>query len=171
MFWRRIITIVLLVAAHSISASHAQTAGFADAIDRLAVSCGKDIEKLCKKEPLGGGRIKQCLERNQAAVAPSCTAAIGQLTALLQKRAAARASIAQVCERDRLRLCNGIEAGDGNLLECFYKVKQNVSPACRQTVADAGYEVSLSSAGSPGAINLSGTDLLAACRAFLTLRL
>jgi len=160
--FRRIFSIASLVTAHLLFApvSNAQTVGFAAAIDRLAVSCGKDIEKFCKAEPLGGGRIKQCLERNQASVAPTCTAAIGQLTSLLQKRAAARASIAQVCERDRLRLCNGIEPGDGNLMECFYKVKQNVSQPCRQAVADAGYEVTLASAGSPGAISLSGTDLV-----------
>ena len=161
--WRRVIPISSLVVAQifiGTSAGRAQTVGYADAIDRLAVNCGKDIEKFCKKEPLGGGRIKQCLESNQAAVAPSCTAAIRQLTAMLQKRAAARSTIAQVCERDRLRLCNGIEAGDGNLMECFYKVKQNVSPACRQAVADAGYEVALGSTGSPGAINLSGQDLV-----------
>ena len=142
------------------SVANSQTVGYADAIERLAISCGKDIEKLCNKEPLGGGRIKQCLEQNRARVTPSCTAAIGQLTELLQKRASARAAIPRVCERDRLRLCNGIEAGDGNLMECFYKVKSNVSAACRQAVADAGYEVALGSSASSGSINLSAGDLV-----------
>jgi OmpA-OmpF porin, OOP family len=141
-------------------AAHSQTLGYADAIDRLAISCGKDIEKLCNKETLGGDRIKQCLERNRARVTSSCTAAVGQLTTLLQKRASARAAIPRVCERDRLRLCNGIEAGDGNLMECFYKVKANVSIACRQAVADAGYEVALGSSGSPGSVTLSSADLV-----------
>jgi OOP family OmpA-OmpF porin len=149
-----------LIAAVATASASAQTVSYADAIDRLAVTCGKDIEKFCKKEPLGGGRIKRCLEQNQSHVAPSCIAAMNGLTALLHKRVAARAAVARVCERDRLRLCNGIEPGDGNLLECFSKVKQNVSAACRQIVADAGYEVSLGHKGSPGAINLSAGDLV-----------
>lgn len=138
----------------------AQTVGYADAIDQLAKSCGKDIEKFCKKEPLGGGRIRQCLERNQAGVSQSCKIAFGQLTALLQKRAAARVAIPRVCERDRLRFCNGIEQGDGNLMECFYKVKQNVSAECRQAVADAGYEATAGATASPGSVNLSASDIV-----------
>jgi outer membrane protein OmpA-like peptidoglycan-associated protein len=153
------LVVAALFAAATISAN-AQTIGYADAIDRFAVSCGKDIDKFCKKEPLGGGHIKRCLEQNQAHIAPSCTAAMNGLTALLHKRARARAAVDRVCERDKLRLCNGIEPGDGNLLECFAKVKQNVGAACRQMVADAGYDVSIGNVGSPGAINLSAGDII-----------
>jgi OOP family OmpA-OmpF porin len=142
------------------TAAGAQTVGYADAIDQLAKSCGNDIGKFCKKEPLGGGRIKQCLERNQAGVSQSCKIAVGQLTALLQKRATARVAIPRLCERDRLRLCNGIEPGDGNLMECFYKVKQNVSAECRQAVADAGYEVTVGATASPGSVSLSASDIV-----------
>ena len=51
----------------------AQTIGYADAIDRLAVACKADIDKFCKSEPLGGGRVQRCLD--QAAVSPGCRAA------------------------------------------------------------------------------------------------
>jgi outer membrane protein OmpA-like peptidoglycan-associated protein len=156
--WRAMLA-ALFAAVVSAGAS-AQTIGYADAIDRLAVNCGKDIEKFCKKEPLGGGRIRQCLQQNRALVAPSCMAAMNELTTLLQKRVAARAAIDGACERDRLRLCSGIKPGDGKLLECFSKVKQNVSAACRQMVADAGYDVSIGHGGSPGAINLTAGDLI-----------
>jgi hypothetical protein len=40
---------------------HAQTVGYAEAVDRLAAACGKDIARLCKQVNLGGGRIQQCL--------------------------------------------------------------------------------------------------------------
>jgi outer membrane protein OmpA-like peptidoglycan-associated protein len=149
----------LFAAAASFSVN-AQTLGYADAIDRVALSCGKDIGKLCKKEPLGGGTIIRCLKENRARIAPSCSAAINELTILLQRRATARAAVGRVCERDHLRLCNGIEPGDGNLLECFSKVKPNVSALCRQTIADAGYEVSIGQTHSPGSINLSAGDLV-----------
>jgi outer membrane protein OmpA-like peptidoglycan-associated protein len=140
--------------------AEAQSIGYADAINGMAVSCGREIGKFCKTEPLGGGRISRCLEQNRAHVSSSCSAAANKLTALLQRRAAARVAVDRVCERDRLRLCNGIVAGDGNLLECFSKVKQNVSAACRQIVVDAGYEVSIGQTHSPGSIDLSAGDLV-----------
>jgi hypothetical protein len=40
----------------------AQTIGYADALGQLGTSCGADIAKYCKNEPLGGGRVRQCLQ-------------------------------------------------------------------------------------------------------------
>jgi outer membrane protein OmpA-like peptidoglycan-associated protein len=154
----RLISVALVMTAAATLSADAQTISYANAIDRMAVSCSKDIQKFCKTEPLGGGRINRCLTQNRAS--PTCSAAVNELTALLQRRAAARTAVSRICERDILRLCNGIEPGDGNLLECFYKVKQNVSVACRQIVADAGYEVSIGQTHSPGSINLSAGDLV-----------
>jgi outer membrane protein OmpA-like peptidoglycan-associated protein len=53
-----------------------------------------------------------------------------------------------------------VQVGDGNLLECFYKAKQNVSPQCRQAVADAGYEVSLAPTQPSASVQLSSNDLV-----------
>jgi len=138
----------------------AQTIGYADAIDQLATSCGADIGKYCKNEALGGGRIRQCLLGNQGKVSARCIGSVNALTALLEKRAAARASVMRVCDVDIKRRCSGVQAGDGNLMECFYKTKENISPACQQAVADAGYEVALGPSSRSGAINLSSGDLV-----------
>ena len=117
----------------------AQTIGYAEAIDRLSVACGKDIDRHCKKVNLGGGRVQQCLTQNRAKVSAGCRSAVPDVTILLQKRAAARSSVLKVCDVDMRRLCVGVHAGDGNLLECFFKAERNASPACRQAVTDAGY--------------------------------
>jgi outer membrane protein OmpA-like peptidoglycan-associated protein len=138
----------------------AQTIGYADAIDQLAMSCGADIGKYCKTEPLGGGRIRQCLLSNQGKVSARCIGSVNALTALLEKRAAARTSVMRVCDLDIKRRCSGVEPGDGNLMECFYKTKQNISPACQQAVADAGYEVALAPSSRSGSINLSSGELI-----------
>jgi hypothetical protein len=119
--------------------AHAQTIGYAQAIDLLAANCGKDIDKLCGRENLGGGRVQQCLVRNQGKVSGNCKSAIGEVAALLQKRAAARQAVLKVCEADIRRLCSGVQAGDGNLLECFLKAEARANAQCRQAVTDAGY--------------------------------
>lgn len=140
--------------------ARAQSIGFADAVDRLAVSCRADIDKFCKKVGLGGGRIQQCLDRNAAGVSPGCKGTVAELRNLLQTRAQARAAVLRVCDTDIRRLCAGIQQGDGNLMECFYKARRNVSPQCRTMVADAGYDVKLAPAAATDQVALDSRDML-----------
>jgi OOP family OmpA-OmpF porin len=148
---------ILVAGAERLSA---QTIGYAEALGQLAVSCGKDIDKFCKRTNLGGGRVAECLEQNQSNVSPGCKAAAFETAALLRKRTAARAAVIQVCELDRLKFCGGIQPGDGNLMECFYKAKRNISIKCQQAVADAGYEVSLAAGPVTDQIHLSSNDIV-----------
>ena len=140
--------------------SAAQSIGYAEAVDRLAVSCTADIDKFCKKIGLGGGKIQQCLDQNAAGVSPGCKGTINELRNLVQARAQARAVVQRVCDTDIRRLCAGIQQGDGNLMECFYKARQNVSPQCRKTVADAGFDVKLAPAAATDQIALDSRDML-----------
>jgi outer membrane protein OmpA-like peptidoglycan-associated protein len=156
----RSITTSIAISFFGVAAASGQTIGYADALDQLATTCGSDIAKYCKNENLGGGRVRDCLLRSQSKVSARCIGSVNALGALLQKRAAARASVSRICELDIKRRCSGVEAGDGNLMECFYKTKQNVSPACQQAVADAGYEVALGPSARSGSINLSSGDLV-----------
>jgi len=158
--FRKVLGVVVIAIFGTAGSAVAQTIGYADAIDQLAVSCGADIGKYCKNEPLGGGRVRQCLLANQGKVSARCIGSVNALSALLEKRAAARASVMRVCDVDIKRRCSGVEAGDGNLMECFYKTKQNISPACQQAVADAGYEVALGPSSRSGSINLNSGDLI-----------
>ena len=119
-----VLAVALLLTGHLTEPSVAQTVGYADAIDQLGTSCGPDIAKFCKNESLGGGRVRQCLLRNQSSVSTRCIGSVNALTGLLQKRAAARASVMRVCDVDIKRRCSGVEVGDGNLLECFFKTKR-----------------------------------------------
>ncbi len=136
----------------------AETLGYAESVDQLVKDCGNDIAKSCKSVNFGGGRMQQCLA--QAGVSASCKTSVAALQALLQKRAAARSAVSRVCDTDIRRLCAGVQAGDGNLMECFYKTKSSVSPQCRQAVADAGYEVRLAPASSGAPIQLSSANLV-----------
>jgi OmpA-OmpF porin, OOP family len=161
---RKLITTCVAVAAWLLPAgiqpASAQTIGYAQAIDKLGVSCGRDIDKLCKKANLGGGRVTQCLNQNQAAVSGACKTSVAETTALVAARAQARAAVLRVCDSDIRRLCSGIQQGDGNLMECFYKAKQNMSPQCRKAVADAGYEATIDASAATTQVALSSTDLI-----------
>lgn len=138
----------------------AQTIGYADAVGQFGVSCSADIAKYCKTANLGGGRVQHCLEQNLTRVSPSCKSTALVLSALLKKRAAARASVMSLCDADIRRFCAGIQPGDGNLMECFYKAKRSMSAKCQQGVADAGYEVSLATGPVTDQIHLKSNDIL-----------
>ena len=56
----------------------------------------------------------------------------------------------------------GFQAGDGNLMECFYKARRNMSAQCQRAVVDAGYDVAIGAAPPPGQIKLDESDLVGA---------
>jgi outer membrane protein OmpA-like peptidoglycan-associated protein len=144
----------------SVQQVHAQTIGYSEALGHLAIDCGNDIRRFCSKINLGGGRVADCLEQNWAKVSPNCKGTNAVVRDLITKRAAARRAVPRLCETDRLRLCSGIQEGDGNLLECFEKTKPNVSAACRQGIADAGYEVPLATGPVSNQIHLGSNDIV-----------
>ena len=154
------LAIVALFLPASAAPSIAQSIGYAQAIDRLGAACGKDIDKLCKKANLGGGRVTQCLNQNQAAVSSGCKASVAEMTAMLTTRAQARAAVLRVCDVDIKRLCAGIQPGDGNLMECFYKARQNMSPSCQTAVANAGYDAPVNASAATTQVALGSTDLI-----------
>ena len=118
----------------------AQTIGYAEGIDRLARACGGDINKYCRTASLGGGRVQACLERSSG-ISANCRAATAEVRVLIQARAQARANVLKVCNADVRKWCSGVQAGDGNLMECFSKAKPRLnSEECQAAVRDAGYE-------------------------------
>jgi OOP family OmpA-OmpF porin len=156
--------IALLFAAgmflQSLSFGHAQTVGFAEAVDGLATACRADIAKFCRQAPLAGNRMIQCLGQNSAGVSPTCKTSFATLQTLLQTRSAAQTSVLRVCDADIKRMCSGVQIGDGNLMECFYKTQANISPQCRQTVMDAGFTVGLAPTSGRAPIKLTSYQLV-----------
>jgi outer membrane protein OmpA-like peptidoglycan-associated protein len=152
-----LVAVVLLVSA---APSSAQSIGYAGALGQLAASCGSDIGKFCKTVNLGGGRMTRCLEQNRAAISARCKASMAAMQTLLTTREQARAAVPQVCDADIRRVCAGVQAGDGNLMECFHKAKQNISAPCQKVVADAGYEATIDPSAPTTQVALSSTELV-----------
>src|SRR5262249_38800475 len=138
MIWR-ISGLALAVLVFAAPAANAQTLGYADAIDRLAASCGKDIEKYCKNVNLGNHRIRDCLSRNQNNISAQCRTTSAEVFRLLQKRIAAQGAVVRICDADIRTYCQGVQPGDGNLLECALKAQRALSPKCNQAITDAGW--------------------------------
>ncbi len=161
MIWLKInqAAIAAVLVAVSAAPSHAQGIGFSEAFQKLAQSCGADIEKYCKTVNLGSGRMMQCLNAKRESVSPACKTNIAAVTTLLTNRAQARAAVPKVCAADIIRACPDVKAGDGNILDCYMKAKHLFTPQCRKTVVDAGYEAKVDPNTPTTQIALPGSDL------------
>jgi hypothetical protein len=125
-------------AAAAAAPAAAQTIGYADAIAILAKSCGKDIEKHCKGINLGGGRIEACIAEKPG-ISANCKTDLVQVQALLAARAAAQASVSELCNRDAQQFCKLTKPGKGNILNCLLKAAPSVSEKCNAAIDAAGY--------------------------------
>src|ERR1035437_9576674 len=107
-----------------------------------------------------GGAVAECLEKNQANVSPQCKSTAATTAALVIKRAEARKAVPRVCELDRLQYCGGTQPGDAQILDCMYTSRRVLRPACRQALADSGYEATLYPGPLGSQVHLRSSDIL-----------
>jgi hypothetical protein len=127
--------LALLLAAPA--PASAQATNFEEAGAMLGASCGKDIDDNCRGVNLDPTRLKDCLIRNQDVVSVQCKADYPKVFSAVQQRAAARAGVFKICERDAAKLCGGAQKAEA--LQCLTSAKRGVSIQCSKTIADAGY--------------------------------
>src|SRR5215469_1595688 len=118
--------------------SAAQRMNFGDASALLAQSCGAEIDANCRGVNFDANRLRECLSRNTDALSPQCRA--GYLRALdaIQKRIAARVSVANTCGHEIVKLCNGSTKETSKSIPCLI-ANRDVSRNCIQAMDNAGY--------------------------------
>ncbi len=132
--------ILPIVLASAWTPASAETMRFEEAAGMLAASCAKDIDSNCRGVNPDPTRLKDCLSRNQDVLSPQCKDDYGRAFDAIQKRVAARASVAKLCARDVAKLCGGVQKGDsGKALECLLAGPRGMSINCNKAIAEAGY--------------------------------
>lgn len=91
-------------------------------------ACKQDVEKLCKDEKPGEGRILACLKTNQATVSPKCAGHLKQVQQQVKQLSAA-------CEPDVERFCFNAPIGKGGLASCLKKHSSELSADCKTAVS------------------------------------
>jgi hypothetical protein len=132
---RSVLLFVLLIAP---TLASAETMSFADAAALLGQSCASEIDANCRGVNLDSNRLKECLSRNRDALSPTCASGYLKAFDAIQKRIAARVSVANACTREIVRLCNGSTKETSKAIPCL-TTAQGVSPRCTQAMDDAGY--------------------------------
>ena len=116
----------------------AETMSFGDAAAMLAKGCGADITANCRGVNLDSNRLKECLSRNQDVTSPQCKATYLQALDAIQKRIAARVTVANACTREIVKICHGSTKETSKSVPCLMTAT-GVSRNCNQAMTDAGY--------------------------------
>src|ERR1700753_2645830 len=87
--------------------AQAETMTFSDAAAMLAKSCSTEIETNCRGVSFDANRLKEGLSRNTDVLTPQCRSDSLKSFDAIQKRIAARITVAGACGREIVKLCNG----------------------------------------------------------------
>jgi hypothetical protein len=133
----RTILLILALAAPSLArADNIMT--FSESAALLAKSCGAEITANCRGVNLDANRLKECLSRNQDVASPQCRANFLVPFDQIQKRIAARVTVAGACRLEIIKLCHGSTKETSKSVPCLLTAK-GVSRNCTQATIDAGY--------------------------------
>ncbi|UFZ03970.1 hypothetical protein LQG66_33050 [Bradyrhizobium ontarionense] len=130
--------LIVVVALCVPSLATAQTMSFGESAGLIASSCGADIIANCRGVNLDSNRLKECLSRNQDVVSGQCKATYFKAFEAIQKRIAARVTVANACQREIVKLCGGSTKETSRSIPCLMTAN-GVSARCQQAMGEAGY--------------------------------
>ncbi|MBR0825844.1 hypothetical protein JQ596_09870 [Bradyrhizobium manausense] len=117
----------------------AETMSFGDSIGMLAKSCGAEIVANCRGVNPDSTRLKECLSRNRDVLTPQCQTDYLAAFDAIQKRVAARVTVANACSREIVKVCGGSTKETSKSIPCLISTPKGISNNCLKAVDDAGY--------------------------------
>ena len=132
-------SILLLIALTAPQLAAAETTSFADSAALLARSCAAEITANCRGVNFNSDRLKECLSRNQDVLTPQCKSSYFGVFDAIQKRIAARVTVANACAREIVKLCGGSTKETSKAVPCVVAAK-NAYKGCTNAITDAGYQ-------------------------------
>ncbi|MBR0799231.1 hypothetical protein JQ615_27955 [Bradyrhizobium jicamae] len=130
---------LFVVALTAPSLAAAETMSFGDAAAQLAKACGADITANCRGVNLDSNRLKECLSRNRDVMSADCKATYFSTFDAIQKRIAARITVAGACRLEIVKVCGGSTKETSKSVPCLITAKGK-SRNCAQAITDAGYQ-------------------------------
>ena len=92
--------------------------------------CAADISKFCKDVKPGGGRILDCLSKNEKDLSPACRKK--QQTEMMKVKEAHKA-----CADDIDKFCKDVKPGGGMIMKCLKGHEAGLSTECKGEMAKA----------------------------------
>jgi hypothetical protein len=98
-----LLSVAVLTSAASLNVAQALSKSKRDRAAALA--CGLEMKKRCSGVPVQANNMLECLRKEQGNLSTRCTVLAN--------------NVARRCDRDAARLCQGVVAGQGNILGCL----------------------------------------------------
>ena len=109
-----------------------------DLVQTVVNGCKQELETYCKGVTPGQGRVLACLYARSDKLSGQCEYALYDAAAQLERAVAALSYVVNECKDDLQKLCSGVPAGQGRLLNCLEKNDSQVSGRCKQALKDTG---------------------------------
>jgi len=94
-------------------------------VEQAIAACEYDLDRFCPHVVAGGGRIIQCLRRNERRLNGLCYQAVQVVRAI------------HVCRADAYRLCSHVAPGEGRIIRCLDRNQPKLNPSCAAQFAKA----------------------------------
>ena len=109
-------------------------------VETVAKGCEKELTTYCKDVTPGQGRVLACIYAHSDKLSGQCEYALYDAAAQLERFVAALSYVINECGDDLNKLCSGVPAGNGRLLNCLEKNDSKVSGRCKQALKDVELE-------------------------------
>ena len=106
--------------------------------DKVKKACAKELSTFCKGVPQGEGRILACFYAFEDKLSDACVYALYDAAAQLEQAVAAVKFAANQCHDDLEKFCANVKPGQGRGLACLDKHDKDVSPQCKDALAQTG---------------------------------
>ena len=129
----RVLTVTVTGAAIALFGSRASAAPTPGA----QFACQAEVATLCKGVQPGGGRIYVCLRDHSDKLSPECKKELDAKVSAHRSRQATAAAgggakpASGPCLADIEKLCKGVPAGGGRIMECLAQHKSEISDECK----------------------------------------
>jgi hypothetical protein len=109
-----------------------------DLVQTVVNGCKQELTTYCKDVTPGEGRVLACLYSRSDKLSGQCEYALYDAAVQLERAVAALSYVVNECKDDLEKLCSGVAAGQGRLLNCLEKNDSQVSGRCKQGLKDTG---------------------------------
>jgi hypothetical protein len=103
----------------------------------LRTACGEEINSQCRGVPDSRGQLLACLYQHQATLSPRCEGTVWGSMERLGKALAKDKNVLRDCDVDARQWCKETISGGGNLVSCFLRGQEVMSPRCKAAVYSA----------------------------------
>lgn len=103
-------------------------------------SCDADISAFCDQVTPGDGRLLYCMAAHEDKISSECAYALYSAATILDELTNTIVYLAESCETDIEEHCAETEMGEGRILSCLDRQRDDLTDSCRTAIDEVASE-------------------------------